>query len=70
MRARHRPLSDSEREERRRSQRKQLEDALAALLSSEGWRRWLRTRAALHTYSAIILSGGCRCWSCVGFARR
>ncbi len=46
------PLSDAEREERRAAQRKELEQALAALLTSDGWRRWLRTRATLHGYSA------------------
>ncbi len=46
------PLTDTEREQRRQAQRKQLEDALSALLCSEGWRRWLTTRATLHAYSA------------------
>ncbi len=45
------PLTDTEREQRRQAQRRQLEDALSALLSSEGWRRWLTTRATLHAYS-------------------
>ena len=47
-----RPLTDGEREQRRQAQRRQFEDALSALLSSDGWRRWLRTRATLHGYSA------------------
>lgn len=47
-----RPLTDGEREQRRQAQRRQFEDALSALLSSDGWRRWLRTRATLHAYSA------------------
>ncbi len=46
------PLTDTEREQRRQAQRKALEDALSALLSSEGWKRWLTTRATLHAYSA------------------
>jgi hypothetical protein len=46
------PLTDGEREQRRQAQRRQFEDALSALLSSEGWKRWLRTRATLHAYSA------------------
>jgi len=45
-------LTDEERDERRQAQRRQLENALAALLTSEGWRRWLQTRATLHAYSA------------------
>ena len=45
-------LTDAEREQRRRAQRKELEQALEALLTSDGWRRWLRTRATLHAYSA------------------
>ena len=52
MSARPKQLSEAEREARRRAQREELERALSALLSSEGWRRWLRTRAVLHTYSA------------------
>jgi hypothetical protein len=47
-----RPLTDGEREQRRQAQRRQFEDALSALLSSDGWKRWLRTRATLHGYSA------------------
>lgn len=46
-----RQLTDAEREQRRRAQRKELEQALEALLTSDGWRRWLRTRATLHAYS-------------------
>ena len=45
-------LTDAEREQRRRAQRKELEQALEALLTSDGWRRWLHTRATLHAYSA------------------
>ena len=45
-------LTEADREQRRRAQRRELEQALEALLSSDGWRRWLRTRATLHAYSA------------------
>ncbi len=45
-------LTDTEREQRRTAQRRELEHALEALLTSDGWRRWLRTRATLHAYSA------------------
>jgi antirestriction protein ArdC len=47
-----RPLSDEERQQRRAAQRERLERATDALLTSDGWRAWLRTRAVLHTYSA------------------
>ncbi|HEY1357061.1 MAG TPA: ArdC family protein [Thermoleophilaceae bacterium] len=38
-------------DERRRRDRERLAEATRALLHSEGWRAWLRTRATLHTYS-------------------
>src|SRR4051794_37641636 len=46
-----RPTAEAEREERRRRDRERLEKATAELLTSEGWRRWLRTRSVLHGYS-------------------
>src|SRR4051794_25788385 len=46
-----RPTAEAEREERRRRDRERLEQATAELLTSEGWRRWLRTRSVLHGYS-------------------
>ena len=36
-------LSDAERAERRRADRERLEQAARALLSSEGWQRWVRS---------------------------
>ena len=46
-------LTDTEREQRRQAQRKALEESLTALLTSDGWKRWLKTRATLHnSYSA------------------
>ena len=41
----HRRLTDAEREARRRADRERLEEAARALLSSEGWQRWVRVRA-------------------------
>jgi N-terminal domain of anti-restriction factor ArdC len=44
----HRPrrrLTRAARDERRESQREQLEQACRELLSSDGWRRWVRVRA-------------------------
>src|SRR5919202_1813339 len=46
-----RQLPDAEREERRRKDRERLQQATAELLTSDGWRRWLRTRSVLHGYS-------------------
>jgi N-terminal domain of anti-restriction factor ArdC len=46
-----RRLSEQEREGRRRRDRERLEQATAELLTSDGWRRWLRTRSVLHGYS-------------------
>src|SRR5438067_3511253 len=36
---------------RHAQQREQLEQAARALLSSEGWQRWVRVRASFHHYS-------------------
>ena len=46
-------LSPAEREERRRADRERLEEAARALLSSDGWQRWVRVRATngLSRYS-------------------
>ncbi len=53
-------LSEAEREERRRRERERLEQATAELLTSEGWRRWLRARSVLHGYSLIISGRLCQ----------
>ena len=47
-----RRLSEHERAERRRQDRERLQRAAEELLSSEGWQRWVRTRALFHSYSA------------------
>jgi hypothetical protein len=49
-----RNLSQAERAERRRRDRQRLAEATRALLSSEGWRAWLRARATFHSYSLLI----------------
>lgn len=41
-----RPLSEQERAERRKADRERLEQATRALLSSEGWQRWVRVRSS------------------------
>lgn len=38
-------LSDAQRQERRREQREQLERACRELLTSDGWRRWVKVRS-------------------------
>jgi hypothetical protein len=50
---RRRGRSEAEREERREAHRRQLTEAVEALLSSEGWARWVRARArnGLRRYS-------------------
>ena len=45
-------LSDQEREERRRADRERCQQAARELLSSDGWARWVKTRAMFHAYSA------------------
>jgi len=55
-----RRLTERERAERRRQDRERLQHATQELLSSDGWARWVKTRAMFHAYSAIILSAGCR----------
>jgi N-terminal domain of anti-restriction factor ArdC len=41
----HRKLTDDERAERRQADRDRLEQAARALLSSDGWRRWVKVRS-------------------------
>jgi hypothetical protein len=47
-------LTEAERDERRRRDRERLAEATRTLLSSEGWRAWLRARARRHGYSLLI----------------
>lgn len=46
-----RRLTPEQRATRRREQLEQLREATSALLTSEGWQRWLRTRSRFHRYS-------------------
>jgi hypothetical protein len=48
-----RPLTDAERAARRQADRDRIEQAARALLTSEGWKRWIRVRASngLSRYS-------------------
>jgi hypothetical protein len=57
-----RRLIDEERAERRRQDRERLTQAARELLSSDGWARWVRTRAMFHNYSAgnsMLLAAQC-----------
>jgi N-terminal domain of anti-restriction factor ArdC len=47
-----RGLTDEERADRRREDRERLQQAARELLSSDGWARWVKTRAMFHSYSA------------------
>ena len=51
MSSRGKPLSEDERAERRRADREFACRAVEQLQSSEGWQRWLATRARFHCYS-------------------
>lgn len=50
------PLTDAERAARRQAARDRLEHAARALLTSDGWRRWIKVRATngLSRYSLHI----------------
>jgi hypothetical protein len=57
-----RRLTEVERAERRRQDRERVQQAARELLSSEGWARWVRTRAMFHSYSAgncMLLAAQC-----------
>ena len=49
-RSQRRPTAE-QRDTRRREQLDQLRKATTALLTSDGWQRWLRTRSRFHRYS-------------------
>ncbi|MFL5835222.1 MAG: hypothetical protein ACJ76K_01400 [Solirubrobacteraceae bacterium] len=53
---RRRRRSEAERDKRREAHRCHLAEAVEALLSSEGWARWVRARArnGLRRYSLLI----------------
>jgi antirestriction protein ArdC len=67
---------------RRAAEREQMKQALAALQSSEGWKRWLRARRHFHTYSfhnQLLIAhqrpdatrvAGFRAWLGLGYAVR
>ena len=47
-----RRLTDEQRQAQRTEALDRLQTQAAALLTSDGWQAWLRTRATLHSYSA------------------
>jgi hypothetical protein len=53
-----RRLSEDERAERHRADRERLKRAAEELLTSEGWRRWVRVRATFHAYCLLISRTG------------
>jgi hypothetical protein len=53
-----RRLSEQERADGRRQDRERLQRAAQELLSSDGWARWVRVRAMLHSYSLPIWRAG------------
>ena len=70
--ARRHQLTEADREERRQADRERLEEAARALLSSDGWQRWVRVRAmnGLSRYSVVISGRDCRRRSRAGLGRR
>jgi hypothetical protein len=79
-----RRLSDSEREQRREQDRERLKQAVEQLLTSDGWRRWVRVRAqgglarlSLNNQLLVALScpeatfvAGFRAWLKFGYCVR
>ena len=45
------PLTEEERAQKRAADRQYVQQAVEALRTSDGWRRWLATRAMFHCYS-------------------
>ena len=54
-----RPLTEAERAARRQADRERIEQAARALLTTEGWQRWIKVRASngLSRYSLVIWGG-------------
>ena len=55
-RSNRKPLTDAERDARRKADRERIEQAARALLTSDGWQRWIKVRASngLSRYSLVI----------------
>ena len=57
-----RRASEQQRAERRQRDRERAQQATEALLTSDGWQRWLRARAVFHSYSlqnTLLLAHQC-----------
>jgi hypothetical protein len=56
------PLTDQERDARRKADRERIEQAARALLTTDGWQRWIKVRASngLSKYSLLISGLVCR----------
>ncbi len=57
-----RRLSEQKRAKRRERDRERARQATEALLTSDGWRRWVRARAVFHSYSlqnTLVLAYQC-----------
>ncbi len=54
------PLTNEERDARRQADRERIEQAARALLTSDGWQRWIKVRATNgpSRYSLVIWSAG------------
>jgi hypothetical protein len=50
------PLTAEERDARRQADRERIEQAARALLTTDGWQRWIKVRSTngLSRYSAVI----------------
>jgi len=55
-----RPTDEDRRAERRAADRERMRDAVEALRTSEGWKRWLTVRRNFHSYSWLISGPMCR----------
>ncbi|MDP8967612.1 MAG: hypothetical protein M3N04_03345 [Actinomycetota bacterium] len=72
------PLTDEERAARRKVDRDRIEQAARALLTTDGWQRWIRVRASngLSGYCLLIsgrrvsLSRACWIWVLMTCRRR
>src|SRR3954462_3684019 len=75
-------MSEAEREARRRADREKSREAVEALVTSDGWQRWLRCRRHFHRYSLanqLLISMQCpratmvagfRAWLKLGYVVR
>jgi hypothetical protein len=48
------PLTDEERDAKRAAERQLMQQAVEALIDSDGWQRWLMVRRHFHRYSLLI----------------